>query len=61
MTRLERLADNYPAERKDGDSGSFYWQQIVNAWFLCGLIRQKDTTEASACMMLNGSDAIVWG
>lgn len=54
--RLERCAR--AMERWHQDE---FWGQVINAWFLCGLIRMSVIDDMAARNMLNGSSLIVWG
>lgn len=59
--RLNRLVYVAPAAERRDESDQAFWGAVVNAWFLCGLIRLRDINEFTARDILNEADPIVWG
>jgi hypothetical protein len=60
--RLDNLVANYAMPRPtDDDATALYWMALVNAWFLCGVIRMnKGAADEFSIDVLNQSSSIVW-
>lgn len=58
--RLNRLAYDAPAQDRRDEPDTEFWAAVVNAWFLCDLIRLTNWDAHTNASVLHAASPIVW-